>query len=366
KDADNQKFLVIPKGSGYYVLRSLGSGKALDINSKVMDDATGAGDVIQWSETGGTNQLWRFEYAPGTGGVRIYSAMNAGQSCLTVESPSLVAGNEVDVLNASSSLVARQSFKPVRLGNVSYENLNMTMAQMIDWQFAGNSYLTGWGQTPETLKVRVDPAQQTGSYYYQFTDLRLSDGTTAAELEAFINSTSTGRSGNMVGMGATFLAAANYYGLNPTYLLAHAIHESGWGTSTLAKGYAYDGKTEVGGKTWPAGTYYNYFGIGAVDSSPLTGGRAMAIKEGWNSREAAIWGAAKWIAANYTYRSSYPQPTLYAMKWDYARSSATLKFGSHQYATGYEWARSIAKLMGQCYSYNGRSPSLYYIVPVYK
>ena len=120
----------------------------------------------------------------------------------------------------------------------------------------------------------------------------------AAQLDAYIASTANGRTGTLAGNGEAFVNAARRYGVNEVYLLAHAILESGWGTSTLAKGYVYDGKTLVDGKTWPKGTYYNFYGIGAYDSSPLSGGRALAIKNGWDTPEKAIHGAARWIATN--------------------------------------------------------------------
>lgn len=84
----------------------------------------------------------------------------------------------------------------------------------------------------------------------------------------------------------------------------------------MAKGYVYDGKTLVDGKTWPKGTYYNFYGIGAYDSSPLSGGRALAIKNGWDTPEKAIHGAARWIATNYL-NNAFSQNTLYKMRWNY-------------------------------------------------
>ena len=83
---------------------------------------------------------------------------------------------------------------------------------------------------------------------------------TAAQLNAFINSTLDryGYSNSVLrDSGATIIAASQRSGMNEVYLMAHAILESGWGTSTLARGYYYNGTDLVNGKTYPAGTYYN-------------------------------------------------------------------------------------------------------------
>ena len=157
------------------------------------------------------------------------------------------------------------------------------------------------------------------------------------------------------------------YGVNEVYLLAHAILESGWGTSTLAKGYAYDGKTLVGGKVWPKGTYYNFYGIGAYDSSPLSGGRALAIKNGWSTPEKAIDGAARWIATNYL-NNAFSQNTLYKMRWNYVEYA---RYGSvsHQYATDRDWAAKIGTQMNAIYAYAGvgqTQSGLTFLVPSYR
>ena len=207
------------------------------------------------------------------------------------------------------------------------------------------------------------------SSYYQFAQLNrgYSGMVSAAQLNAYIASTANGRAGTLAGKGQAFIDAARRYGVNEVYLLAHAILESGWGTSTLAKGYAYDGKTLVGGKVWPKGTYYNFYGIGAYDSSPLSGGRALAIKNGWSTPEKAIDGAARWIATNYL-NNAFSQNTLYKMRWNYVEYA---RYGSvsHQYATDRDWAAKIGTQMNAIYAYAGvgqTQSGLTFLVPSYR
>jgi len=261
-------------------------------------------------------------------------------------------------------------------GPITYISLSITVDQMIQYQRAGNTYITSISD--QQLRDVIDPSLTINDYVfpdhpttyrygmYQFADLRNYTGLSAGQLNSIIESNSSGRNGMLRGQGAAFVTAAQTYRLNECYLLAHAVLESGWGSSTLATGYYYDGTVLVNNQYYPAGTYYNFFGIGAVDSGPLSGGRAYAIMNGWDSPEKAVIGGAKWIADNYIYRTAYDQPTLYHMKWDYVRSNATYAYGWHQYATDHLWARKIARSMGEFYTTLGVTPSLIYIVPVYK
>ena len=117
-----------------------------------------------------------------------------------------------------------------------------------------------------------------------------------------------------------------------------------------------------------AGTYYNYFGIGAVDSDAVAGGIRTAVKNGWSSPASAIAGGASWISSGYIYAAEYPQETLYEMRWDLDRSEATRTRGWHQYSTSLTWDVSIAVgQMAACYRIAGYSkPNLSYIVPQYR
>ena len=136
--------------------------------------------------------------------------------------------------------------------------------------------------------------------------------------------------------------------------------------SRLSEGNHYDGKEPINGRLYPEGIYYNFYGIGAYDSSPFSGGMSLAIQNGWDTPKKAVTGAAGWIAENYVYRYTYAQPTLYAMKWDYQRSSDLGAYGWHQYATDHLWARKIAQLMGDFYDSCGYQPQPYYILPLYR
>ena len=229
------------------------------------------------------------------------------------------------------------------LTNILFVNQNISFKSLLDIETAYLNRLP-WTDSMKQEHINLFPTQlNPSSWAYgtkEFNQFAKLDGgrsgLSADQLNSFI--ATNGAGGALSGKGQAFIDAANTYGVNDVYLLSHAILESAWGKSELAKGFVYDGATEVDGKLYPAGTYYNFFGIGAVDSGPLSGGRAMAVKMGWNSPDKAITGAAQWIKSNYL---SKGQNTLYFMKWDLANaiSSGTVW---HQYATSVTWATGIA------------------------
>jgi beta-N-acetylglucosaminidase len=361
-DGANQQFMVKALGDGSYRLTNLSSAKALDVSESKLT-VNGTGKVVQWDVTTSANQRWYFEYVS-KGNYRIVSVLEGGRACLTAGSGAKVV--PLGLLNKSDTLIPAQSFKPSKLGSVSYEYLDITVSQMVGYQFAGNSYLTEWGISRATLTGNIDPDAQAANHFYQFLDIRVSTGLTGAHIDAYINSNSQGRAGEFYGRGQDFVDAGQAYGVNEVFLASLAIHESGWGTSTLSRGYYYDGLSEIGGVRYPAGTYYNFFGIGAVDTNVIGGGRALAVKNGWNTQRKAIFGGAKWIADNYTYCTPISQPTLYGMKWDYLVSNNAHSYAWHQYATGNTWAQATSNHMYLCYRAAGVTPAAYYIVPVYK
>ena len=256
------------------------------------------------------------------------------------------------------------------LTNILFVNQNISFKSLLDIETAYLNRLP-WTDSMKQEHINLLPTQlNPSSWAYgtkEFNQFAKLDGgrsgLSADQLNSFI--ATNGAGGALSGKGQAFIDAANTYGVNDVYLLSHAILESAWGKSELAKGFVYDGATEVDGKLYPAGTYYNFFGIGAVDSGPLSGGRAMAVKMGWNSPEKAITGAAQWIKSNYL---SKGQNTLYFMKWDLANaiSSGTVW---HQYATSVTWATGIARVMGDCFAYAGVNPypsGMKFILPQYR
>jgi len=375
-------FNVTALSNGSYRIANIGSGMTLQTASSGVD-GNGAAPVIQGEDLGNNaRQQWYFQYAS-NGCFRIVSAISGKKSSLTVNNGSMKAGNSVDLMTVNSSNTA-QLFRPVSQGKVTYLKMNMTLAKFTAWQNASVS-LDGYYNSSGQKINPVDP-NDNGDRMYQFMNIRGSSGLTAAQLNAYVDSQPNGKAGLLHNKGSVIVAACQKYGISEAYFLSHAILESGWGRWVLGdsanKGYTYNGKTKVPDangnlRTFPAGTYYNFFGIGAVDASPLSGGRTLAIQNGWNSVDKALYGAAEWISEHYIYGydldgdsggityAAYPQPTLYHMKWDPARSNAVMQRGWHQYATDPTWARKIAFLMDELFTMSKVNPNVTFIVPLF-
>lgn len=264
------------------------------------------------------------------------------------------------------------------LNNTSFPAYGITRAKMAQLQVSRNE---GNGYSYEDFYSALNPDQHEygTSSFYQFAVLTSGySGITGDSLNSYVVNNCTyqesayGRTSTLRGLGSAFVEAAQTYGVNEVYLLAHAIWESAWGCSDLAAGWTpdSDGEIVVNGNHYPYykdTTYYNFYGIGAVDSNALSGGRALAVKEGWTSPRAAVLGAAQWISANYLRRSSGAQNTLYLMKWDVVGAAKTGS-ASHEYCTGLgTWCTGIASIIDRCYKSVGRSfgSALAFSFPVY-
>ena len=279
-------------------------------------------------------------------------------------------------VNVRSKICGKLGFSYYR--NTVTTDYGISLSRMADLQVARGEGIS-WSEFYSALDP--DQYQYGTSEFYQFAELDHGwSGVTPSSMNTFVSNNcswseqSYGRKSNLVNQGSAFKQAAQSSGVNEVYLLAHAIWESGWGCSELAGGWTpdKDGEVIVNGVHYPyykGTTYYNFYGIGAVDSNALAGGRAMAVKEGWTSPSKAITGAAEWIADNYLNRG-YPgdQNTLYLMKWDVPGAAET---GSawHEYCTGLNsWVLGISRIMDNCYKAAGKSmesSGLKFNVPVY-
>ncbi|WP_214829131.1 SH3 domain-containing protein [Exiguobacterium algae] len=219
--------------------------------------------------------------------------------------------------------------------------------------------------SPEEILTYVDPSRidPNSRSFYQFLDLSKSAGTTATILNKMLTS-----KGSLSGLGQAFVDAGKQYGINEVYLLSHALHETGNGTSLLASGVPVDkdGNALIniyGNRIYPerevAATVYNMYGIQAVDSDPLGQGAKYAFQQGWFSPKQAVIGGAYWIGASYINHSTYKQNTLYKMRFNPAAP------GTHQYATNIAWAALQTKQIYDVYQLLD-AYTLHFDVPKYQ
>ena len=168
---------------------------------------------------------------------------------------------------------------------------------------------------------------------YQFLDLGKSEGINAKTLNKLL----VGK-GALAGQGAAFAKAAQQFNINEVYLIAHAILETGHGSSRLANGLSINStNTAITSK----GTkYFNMYGAKADDNNPEIGGIKYAKTEGWDNPSKAIVGGAKYVRSAYI---DHGQRTLHQMRWNPANPA------THQYATDINWAAKNAAIIANMY-----------------
>ncbi|GAB2538323.1 SH3 domain-containing protein [Gracilibacillus alcaliphilus] len=236
--------------------------------------------------------------------------------------------------------ISANPLQTVKHTNVSY---NYTFKHMVDRQMAGTPKSDGAGLVAATrgeVEFFANPNNfgRNSQEYYQFLSLSSPTGLTSAQLNNMVLDSSKG---TLSGTGQAFIQAGRNNNMNEAYLIAHALHETGNGKSTLAKGVPVDGKGnitrnsngQIAVTSQTKHTVYNMYGIAAVDNNPTNVGAKYAFDRGWFTPEAAIIGGADFISS-YINRG---QDTLYKMRWNPANP------GYPQYATHVRWATSQTK-----------------------
>lgn len=252
-----------------------------------------------------------------------------------------------------------------------FEDYPNTFKYYVDKEYI-NAMIYGTAGTELYSKVRTN--MEPGNFIYDsvnkylFMDLsyNASDYTVSVEvLDAML----AGR-GILSGKGQTFLDAAIAYKVNPFYLVAHSLLETGNGGSALANGQkievVYSKLGDINSPTTPVPEIdkdklvYNVYGIGAYNSNALLWGSQYAYKEKWFSVEEAITGGASWISRNYIHRVGGAQNTLYKMRFNLASNM------THQYATDIEWAKKQASRIQKQFDAMGVDAQMTFYIPRFK
>ena len=256
----------------------------------------------------------------------------------------LLAGEYTIVLEYyEGQLAASLKFEMTKLQNlVIYKEYNYTFDYIVDRQIRyGSPKSDNLGKIMASrpqVEYYLNPNNfdSNSANFFMFLKLNESAGLDAAE----VNQKVLAGKGSLAGTGAAFIEAGRLYKINEAYLIAHTLHETGNGTSILAKGVPVDDKGKVirdskGNIDYNSPNIkhivYNMYGYGAYDGSAIDGGAKYAFDRGWFTPELAIIGGAERIASGYI---NAGQDTLYKMKWN-PDNPAT-----HQYATHVSWALS--------------------------
>ena len=136
-----------------------------------------------------------------------------------------------------------------------------------------------------------------------YSDVRLSSGVTGEQIDAKLKGT------EMEGLGNAFVQAEQKYGVNAWFLTGLAIHESGFGSSPIAK------------------EKNNLFGFQAYDHAPFENAATF------DSKEASIDHVAKYLSEAYL----SPGGTYY--------NGVSIDSIGKRYATDPQWASKIKRHM---------------------
>lgn len=241
----------------------------------------------------------------------------------------------------SSSSDKPKTTKPSNTTKVTTERSKYTTSEALNKQMAVGPQVSNgvaWfyaSQTQTRDAMNVNTIWNSATQKYQMLDLGKYQGIPVSKLNALLSG-----KGTLSGQGKAFAEAGKTYRVNEIYLIAHAILETGNGTSYFASGDS---------------GYYNMYGIGAFDSNP-NNAINFAKNQGWNTAAKAIVGGARFIRQDFI---DVSQNTLYRMRWN------PKKPATHQYATDIRWCEHQATTIKQYYTKIGLNGQ-YFIRDKYK
>jgi len=183
---------------------------------------------------------------------------------------------------------------------------------------------------------------------YMFEDLSYQSYQSQAAVSKIISGTALERNGFMA---SWFVSAGKENGMSPIALAARARQETGGGSIAIS-GYIF-----------PDGKYaYNPYNIGAYsNANPVMRGLEYAKKQGWDTKQKAVFGGAKFIASGYIKQG---QNSVYFQRFNVANGAA--KVGTHQYMTNISACYTESISTKNSYSaYGITNESLVFVIPVY-
>ncbi|MCA0971555.1 glucosaminidase domain-containing protein [Halobacillus litoralis] len=185
------------------------------------------------------------------------SYVNGNQEMMYLESTEdavkvNVAGQEYYISHNNASFVT----EPFYEGKSYYENVGGDLYHRLYLNGIRASY--NYGAAPENMEEGEQVESLDGNtfkgekfLFFNDLDLRKTSHYNADQLDQYLEEAYPeylDKENRLVGLGEAFIKAEEEYEVNALYLMAHAIHESAWGTSAIARdknnlfGYkAYDG-----------------------------------------------------------------------------------------------------------------------------
>ncbi|ASS38067.1 SH3 domain-containing protein [Mogibacterium pumilum] len=208
---------------------------------------------------------------------------------------------------------------------------------------------TWFNANTEVVGYYMDPRNFLNeNNIYMFEDLSYQSYQSQAAVSKIISGTALERNGFMA---SWFVTAGQQNGISPIALAARARQETGGGSIAIS-GYVFpDGKSA-----------YNPYNIGAYsNANPVMRGLEYAKKQGWDTKQKAVFGGAKFIASGYIKQG---QNSVYFQRFNVANGAS--KVGTHQYMTNISACYTESISTKNSYSaYGITNESLVFIIPIY-
>ncbi|TYR76006.1 S-layer protein [Rossellomorea vietnamensis] len=221
------------------------------------------GNTIAWIDSGMavsnkftilyTNQSFGSHISYTTSGIEM-KYLDSGENWVKVQLADYVGYLKKDTVNLTPDhLIKDRSYYAVSNGDLVHKIYNPITESWGSYIYgmapsflsSGNKYYSWNGNTFYNSNGAL-----VGNAYQYFNRMPLYAKTqyTAAQLDDFLKQARPGSP--LIGTGSAFKKAEQEIGTNALYFLAHAIHESRWGESKIAR------------------DKNNLFGVGAIDSCP--------------------------------------------------------------------------------------------------
>ncbi|AZU63990.1 hypothetical protein CHR53_23550 [Neobacillus mesonae] len=235
------KLLLLPKGTIISTAKTIGDWAAVTYNGKT-----------------GYLLLSYLQNAPD----KITTEPTEKPADNPIEKPAAVTGEEKSYL-VTADLNMRKDGEGSTILITIPKGTTVTSSKQLndDWY-----QVTYGGKTGYVYKGYLKQFELTD---YRFIDLRTKSTVSAQQINAYIaanykytsNYKKLGIASILLNKGQAFIDAGNKYRVNALYLAAHAIHESGFGTSNISIGKM------------------NLFGYGAYDATPFVGAYRFSTVE---------------------------------------------------------------------------------------
>ncbi|MEH7075090.1 SH3 domain-containing protein [Neobacillus drentensis] len=246
----------------------------------------------------------------------------------TAENPPVNGANEVNYLVMDDLNMRQAGAGSLILAVIPKgTSVKSTGKKLDDWY-----QVTYNGKTGYVFKGYVKEYKLTD---YRFIDLRTKSTVTAKQINDYIAANVKGKTSVLVSKGQAFIDAGKKYGVNSLYLAAHAIHESGFGTSNIS----------IGKK--------NLFGYGAYDSAPFVGAYRFS------SVEQCINYVAQKIKADYLNpKGAHFQGAMLGYRTNDSKGKriTSKSIGmNYYYASDPLWGNGIARHMQKILAFNAKN-----------